>query len=74
MALSVLKEVIGKTRKSQSCHPRKLVINKVEITDQEVIENLLNVFFKNIGSQLASNIPHRLRSFKTLAKTIDKTM
>ena len=59
-----MKEVIGKTLKSQNCLPRKLVIDKVEIIDQKQTENEFNAFFRNVGPQLAINIPNPCRPFE----------
>ena len=67
-----MKEVIGKTRKLQACLPRKLIIDRVEITDQNQTANEFNAFFKNVGLLLASNIPNPLRPFKSFTRKFDK--
>ena len=64
-----MKEVIGKTRKSQVCLSRKLVVGKVEIIGQKQIANEFNEFFKNLAPKLASNIPNPLRPFETFEAT-----
>ena len=61
-----MKEVIGKTRKSQVCLSRKLVIGNVEITGQKHIANEFNEFFKNLAPKLASNIPNPVNHSKLL--------
>ena len=44
-----MKEVIGKTNKSDSRLPTKPVINKNDVTSEIRIANDFNKFFTNIG-------------------------
>ena len=52
-----MKEVIGKTNKSGSRLPTKLVINKNDVTSEIGIAKEFNTFFTNIGPKLAGKIP-----------------
>ena len=60
-----IKQIIHvKTHVNQ--HVNKIVINNCGIVDQESIANVLNEFFANMGSNLASSIPsvtHTAREF-----------
>ena len=49
---NVMKELIGKIRKSEPHLPGKLLINQHKISRKEEIANVFNTFFTNIGSEL----------------------
>ena len=55
---NVMKELIGKTRKSESHLPGKLLINEQEVSGKAEIVNDFNTFLTNIGAELAKNIPN----------------
>ena len=44
---------------------RKLTINKMDVYDKPEIANALNDFFRNIGQNLASQIPESSKAFET---------
>ena len=67
-------EVIGKTNKSGSHLPTKLVINKNDMTSEIGIANELNKFFTNIGPELAGKIPTVSRTFESFLNKTDTTM
>ena len=69
-----MKEVIGKTNKSGSRLPTKLVINKSDVTSEIGIANEFNKLFTNIGPELAEKIPTASRTFESFLKKIDTTM
>ena len=59
----VIKEAIGRTKIKGSDFPRKLLINKNEIYDRDVIANSFNDYFVNVGSNLAAKIPSSEKHF-----------
>ena len=65
---NVMKELIGKTRKSE------LLINEQEVPGKVEIANEFNTFFINIGAELAKNIPNASRPFESYIKKVDRTM
>ena len=69
-----MKQVIGKTNKSGSRLPTKLVINKNEVTSETGMSNQFNKFFTNIGPKLAGKIPTASRKFESFLNKIDTTM
>ena len=69
-----MKEVIGKTNKSGSRLPTKLVIDKNDVTSEIGIANEFNKFFTNIVPALAKKIPTELRTFESFLNKIDTTM
>ena len=69
-----MKELIGKTRKSETYLPRKLLIYKQEVSDKEEIANEFKIFFGNIGAELAKNIPNASRPFESYIKKVDTIM
>ena len=50
---NVMKELIGKTRKSEPHLPGKYLINEQEVPGKVKIANEFNTFFTNIGAKLA---------------------
>ena len=68
------KEIIGKTNKSGSRLPTRLVINKNDVTSEIGIANEFNKFFTNIGPELAEKIPTASRTFESFLNKIDTTM
>ena len=71
---NVMKELIGKTRKSEPHLPGKLLINEQEVSGKVEIANKFNTFFTNIGAELAKNIPNASRPFESYIKKVDTTM
>ena len=69
-----MKEIIGKTNKSRSLLPTKLVINKNDVANEIGIANEFNKFFINIGRELAGKIPTASRTFESFLNKIDSTM
>ena len=69
-----MKEVIGKTNKTESRLPTKLVINKNDVTSEIGIANEFNKFFTKIGPELAEKIPTASRTFDSFLNKIDTTM
>ena len=53
-----MKEMIGKTRKSEPHLARKLQINEQEVFHEEDTENEFNSSFTNIASKLAKITPN----------------
>ena len=68
---NIMKEVIGKTNKSGSRLPIKLLINKNDVTSEIGIANEYNNFFTNIGPELAEKIPTASRTFESFLNKID---
>ena len=71
---NVMKELIGKTRKSESHLPGKLLVNEQEVSGKVEITNEFNTFFTNIGAELAKNIPNASRLFESYINRVDTTM
>ena len=69
-----MKEVIGKTNKSGSRLPTKLVINKNDVTSEVCIANEFNEFFTNIGPELAENVQTARKTFESFLNKINTTM
>ena len=63
-----MKELTGKTRKSEPHLPGKLLINKQEVSAKEQMANEFNTFFTNIGAELAKNVPNASRPFESYIK------
>ena len=66
-----MKELIGKTRKSEPYLPGKLLINEQEVSDKEEMANDFHTFFTNIGADLAKNIPNASRPFESYIRKVD---
>ena len=60
-----MKELIGRTRKSEPHLPGKRLINEQEVSGKVKIANAFNTFFTNIGAELAKNLPNASRPFKS---------
>ena len=69
-----MKEVIGKTNKSVSRLPTKLVINKNYMTHEIDITNEFKKFLTNIGPELAGKISTASRTFESFLNKIDTTI
>ena len=69
-----MKELIGKTRKSELHLPGKLLINEQEVSGEEEMANEFNTFFTNVGAELAKNIPNTSRPFESYINKVDTTM
>ena len=65
-----MKELIGKTQKSQPHLPGKLLINKYDLSGKEEIANEFNTFFTNIGPGLAKKIQNVSRPFESYLKKL----
>ena len=52
---NILKQIMNKCKKSKSCS--KFKINGIATTDKNKIANGFNIFFTNVGPNLAKNIP-----------------
>ena len=48
----IMKEVIGKARKTQSLLLRKIIVNNIEIDKEKQIANEFNNFFIDVGPGL----------------------
>ena len=59
----VMKELIAKTRNTESSLPIKLVIEKKEVTEIKDIAEEFNNFFTNVGQNLAKKVPNSSNSF-----------
>ena len=69
-----MKELIGKTRKSEPHLPGKFLSNEQEVSGKEEMTNEFNTFFKNIGAELVKNIPNTSRPSERYIKKVDTTM
>ena len=72
--MDVMKELIGKNRKSEPHLPGKLLVKEQEVSDKVEIANKFNTFFINIGAELAKNIPNASRPFEIYIKKVDTTI
>ena len=71
---SIMKELIGKIKLKSSNFPRRITVNEVDIFDKCKIANEFNAFFTNIGSKLASKIPHASTAFESYINKPDSIM
>ena len=69
-----MKELVRKIKLTSSNLPRRITVNKVDIFDELKIANEFNAFFLNIGSKLASKIPHASTAFETHINKPDSIM
>ena len=60
-----MKELVGKTWKSEPHLPGKILMNEQEISGVEETANEFNTFFTNIGPELAKKIPNASRLFES---------
>ena len=70
----IMKEVIGKSNILNNDFPKTLLRDKQEITEQSEIANQFNTFFTNVGSNLASKIPHSERHFSSYIQKSDNIL
>ena len=70
----VIKEAVGKSKIFNDDFPKILLREKQEITEQSEIANYFNTFFTNVGSNLASKIPHSEKHFTTYIQTSDNIL
>ena len=61
---NVMKAVIGKSKICNDKFPKRLDINKEEITDKNIIAETFNKFFIKIGFNLADKIPPSSTNFE----------
>ena len=71
---SIMKELIGKIKLKSSNFPRRITVNEVDIFDKCKITNEFNALFTNIGSKLASKIPHASTAFESYINKPDSIM
>ena len=71
---NVMKELVGKTRKSEPDLTGWLLINEQAVPGKEKMANEFNNFFTNIGAELGKNIPNASRPFESYIKEVDTTM
>ena len=57
---ATIKEIIDPKKLSGTLFPKRLVVNDLEIFDKKTIAENFNKIFGEIGSKLASKIPHSL--------------
>ena len=65
-----MKAVIGKSKICNDKLPKRLDINKEEISDQKTISEMFNEFSINIGSNLADKIPPSSTNFESYLPNI----
>ena len=68
-----MREVIGKTNKSGSRLPTKLVINKNDVPSKIDIANEFDKFFTSIGKELARKISTTSSTFDSFLNKINTT-
>ena len=70
----IMKEIIGKSKVVSSTLPRRVIVNKEEIYDQNIIAEKFNNFFVNVGPSLASKIPNTDKKFENYFETTNNLM
>ena len=63
---NVMKEVIGKTRKSEPCLPGKILINEHELSGKEEIANEFNTFSQILAQVWLKKYQIRQGYFKVI--------
>ena len=64
----MIKEWIGKKKYGHENFPKKLVINKKDITNADLIAENFNKYFSDIGPKLAKNIEVSSIDFRSYIK------
>ena len=67
----VIKEAIGKEKHKQQNLPKKILVDKISITEIEYIAECFNKYFTQIGSKLAKDIGTSTKSFNEYIKKHD---
>ena len=67
---NVMKAVIGKSKICNDKFPKRLDINKEEITDKKIIAETFDKFFINVGSKLADKSPPSSTNFESCLPNI----
>ena len=67
----IINKVNGKKRNTCGSFPKKLGINKVEITDTKIIAETINNLFVEVGPNLASKIAKSYANFKTFISKVN---
>ena len=70
----IMKEVIGKCKLIHWTIPRKIVINENVIFEEKRIANAFNIFFINIGPELADDIPTVKGSFESYVQKTNQAI
>ena len=58
------KKITGSKKSSGTLFPKRLVVNDLEFFNKKAIAGNFNKIFSEIGTKLASKIPHSLISFE----------
>ena len=69
----VIKEAIGKEKYKQQNLPKKILVEKISITETESIAESFNKYFSQIGPKLAKDIGTPTKSFNEYIKKHDTT-
>ena len=69
----VIKEAIGKEKCKQQNLPKKILVDKISITETESIAESFNKYFTQIGPKLAKDIGTSTKSFNEYIKKHDTT-
>ena len=69
----VIKEAIGKEKYKQQNLPKKILVDKISITETESIAESFNKYFTQIGPKLAKDIGTSTKSFNEYIKKHDTT-
>ena len=64
----VIKEAIGKEKCKQQYLPKKILVDKISITETESIAKSFNKYFTHIGPKLAKDIGTSTKSFNEYIK------
>ena len=74
MTRKVMKEVTEKREVHLTLFQKKLIINKVEITNTKIIAGKFNIFFVTIGPNLVSKIPKSDTNFEDYISKTNTTL
>ena len=69
----VIKEAIGKEKYKQQNLPKKILVDKISITETESIAESFNKYLTQIGAKLAKDIGASTKSFNEYIKKHDTT-
>ena len=69
----VIKEAIGKEKCKQQNLPKKILVDKITITETESIAESFNKYLTHIGPKLAKDIGTSIESFNEYIKKHDTT-
>ena len=71
---SVMKEILGQCTTKSSTLPTKILVNKTGIFDAKKIADEFNIFFTNIGTDLANEIPNASKQFDSYITKVNISM